>query len=92
VGGAKGVIDIDIAQSGEFFSEVLDGFGLTLDLLSFLVLDGSFLFGVESHVFTQKDLSFGVVDLVYHILSHTIFEESHWTIEVLFQMRNHGLE
>lgn len=66
VGSSESVVDEDVSEFSEFFSEGFNGFWLAFDLLSILILDGSFLFGMVSHVFAQEDASVRVVDCGFH--------------------------
>ena len=53
VNGSERVVDIHIAEFDERLAERLDGGGIGLDLVSLLILDGTFLFDVEPQVLDE---------------------------------------
>lgn len=53
--GTERVVDVHIAESGERLAEGLDGGGIGLDLVAFLVLDGALLLDVEPQVLKEND-------------------------------------
>ena len=57
MGGAKGVVHVDIAELRQRSAEALNFFGVSLRLAPVLVLYFAFLFDVETEVFEQDDFS-----------------------------------
>ena len=55
VSGPERVVDIHITEFGERLAERLDGSGISLDLISLLVLDRPFLLDVEPQVLEEDD-------------------------------------
>ena len=93
VRGAKRVVDVHIAESGERLVEGLNGSGVGLDLVALLVLDGPLLLDVEPHVLEENDGPGGRGrDFGFDFRADAIVEEDDVARELGFELDCDGLE
>ena len=93
VSGSKRVVDIHIAESGERLAERLDGGRIGLDLVSLLVLDGTFLLNVEPQVLEENDGSIGSRrDFRFDFGADAVVEENDVARELRLEFLCDGLE
>jgi hypothetical protein len=94
VGGAEGVVDEDVAESGEALAELLDGGLVGLDLVAVGVLAAALLLGVEAQVLEEHDAAVGgaVDGLLGGLADAVVGERDFLAVEQLLELGDDGLE
>ena len=57
VSSTESIVDIDISEAGQASTELLDGLGVSLGLVTVLILGRAFLFNVETKVLQKDNLA-----------------------------------
>lgn len=85
--------DVDVAQGGQAFPELVDGGLVSLDLLALSVLGAALLLGVETQVLEQDDLAVvGLVDRLLDLLADAVAGEDDALAEQLLELAYDGLQ
>lgn len=94
VGGAEGVVDVHVSESGEALAEALDSGLVGLDLVAVGVLAAALLLGVEAQVLEEHDAAVsGAIDGLLGGLADAVVGESDLlAAEELLELSDDGLE
>lgn len=94
VGGAEGVVDVHVAESGEALAEALNSSLVGLDLVAVGILAAALLLGVEAQVLEEHDAAVsGAVDGLLGGLADAVVGEGDFLAsEELLELSSDGLE
>jgi hypothetical protein len=85
--------DVDISESSQPLSELVNLCFISLDLLPLRILRAALLFSMEAKVLQQNDLTTRrSIDSTLNILSNTIIRENDLPAQKLLQLRNYWLQ
>lgn len=93
VGGAEGIVDVDVSQGSQSLAELGDGGSVSLDLLALGVLGAAFLLGVEAQVLEENDLTTGgLVDGLLGLGADAVLGEEDGLAQQLLELGDDGLQ
>ena len=93
VGGAEGIVDVDVAEGGQLFAEFGNGVFVSFGLVAVFVLGAAFFFDVEAEVLEEDDLAIrGGIDGGLDLRTDTVGGEGDIFLEEFFEFGHDGFQ